>query len=286
MTSPDDDLSRLLRRELHAEAARFTFAQDGLSQIRERLRSRSLSPCGAASVWMRSGTATGFVTSLQRRWPGFLVKPGGAGRIRRGHSETTWPLPRSGRPRSRGVRRSGTRGRRRFPYPGAYDRFGTAWLRPVLAVAAVFLFAGTAMAVPGVRHAIVNIGSSSSGGGTSATGAGGTNGTGGTSGNGDSGTGGPADRQRPQIPGGQGNGTGSKGNVAATSPCRAPAPRAHGRQDTVEGRGHPQPGGRDPADPGGRRRRCRSRRRPRVGDADHSAGDAHADLLGSPETDR
>ena len=44
MTSPDDDLGRLLRRELHAEAARFTFAEDGLSQIRERLRSRALFP--------------------------------------------------------------------------------------------------------------------------------------------------------------------------------------------------------------------------------------------------
>ena len=44
MTSPDDDLGRLLRRELHAEAARFTFAENGLSQIRERLRSRSLFP--------------------------------------------------------------------------------------------------------------------------------------------------------------------------------------------------------------------------------------------------
>ena len=44
MTSPDDDLSRLLLRELHAEAARFTFAENGLSQIRERLRSRSVFP--------------------------------------------------------------------------------------------------------------------------------------------------------------------------------------------------------------------------------------------------
>ena len=85
MTSPDDDLSRLLRRELHAEAARFTFAEDGLSQIRERLRSRSLFPFwgGLRVDAERYGYRVRYVA--RRRWPGFLVRPGGAGRIRRGN---------------------------------------------------------------------------------------------------------------------------------------------------------------------------------------------------------
>ena len=93
----------------------------------------------------------------------------------------------------------------------AYQRFGTAWLRPVIALAAVCLFAGTAMAVPGVRHAIVNIGSSSSGSTT-------PGGTGGANSNGSG----------QKIPGGSGvagpRGRGN-GNVALrrTHPPARPA---------------------------------------------------------------
>jgi len=44
MTSSDDDLRKLLARELKAEAARFTPAEDSLSRIRGRLRSRPSFP--------------------------------------------------------------------------------------------------------------------------------------------------------------------------------------------------------------------------------------------------
>ena len=44
MTSSDDDLSWVLRRELNAEAARLSAAQDGLSQIRAQLGSRPAVP--------------------------------------------------------------------------------------------------------------------------------------------------------------------------------------------------------------------------------------------------
>jgi hypothetical protein len=154
MTSSDDDLSWVLRRELNAEAARLAAAQDGLSQIREQLRSRPSVP-----VW-------------GPLWGGLRVDAERYGlRARHLAAEgADWIVGMTGR----------------IPLPGRRDRAegragaqpGVAWLRPVLAVAAVCIFAGTAAAVPGLRHAITNIGSSGSGSTTSVTGKGGGSGLG------------------------------------------------------------------------------------------------------------
>jgi len=148
MTSPDDDLHWLLTRELQAEAARVTPAEDGLSQIRRRLRSRPFIPVwgGLRVDAERYGYRLRYVAAETLSW---IFRPAGQiGRV----------LPRQwvtvGK---RGATAAGS------GVSSAYQRFGTAWLRPVIALAAVCLFAGTAMAVPGVRHVIVNIGSSSSG---------------------------------------------------------------------------------------------------------------------------
>ncbi len=154
MTSSDDDLSWVLRRELNAEAARLAAAQDGLSQIRAQLRSRPSVP-----VW-------------GPLWGGLRVDAERYGlRARHLAAEAadwivgmTGRIPLLGR-RDRGEGRSGAQP-------------GLAWLRPVLAVAAVCIFAGTAAAVPGLRHAITNIGSSGSGSTTSVTGKGGGSGLG------------------------------------------------------------------------------------------------------------
>jgi hypothetical protein len=149
MTSSDDDLSWVLRRELNAEAARLAAAQDGLSQIRARLGSRPSVP-----VW-------------GPLWGGLRVDAERYGlRARHLAAEAAdWIAGLTGR----------------IPFPGRRDRTegrtgaqpGLGWLRPVLAVAAVCIFAGTAAAVPGLRHAISNIGSSGSGHTASVTGHGG-----------------------------------------------------------------------------------------------------------------
>src|ERR1700743_2448849 len=143
MTPSDDDFSWLLRRELHAEAAKLTPAQDGLGQIRGQLGSRS---------------------AFQRFWGGVQVDAQRYGLHARhllaevGYAILTalrfvagWPSSDS---------RSGA-------------HRGMVWLRPIVAFAAVCIFAGTAAAVPGLRHAITNIGSSNSGSTTSVNGTGG-----------------------------------------------------------------------------------------------------------------
>lgn len=154
MTSSDDDLSWVLRRELNAEAARLAAAEDGLSQIRAQLRSRRSVP-----VW---GPLRG----------GLRVDAGRYGLHARhlAAEAADWIVGRAGR----------------IPFPGRRNRAdgraraqpGVAWLRPVLAVAAVCICAGTAAAVPALRHAITNIGSSGSGSTTSVTGKGGGSGLG------------------------------------------------------------------------------------------------------------
>jgi hypothetical protein len=154
MTSSDDDLSWVLRRELNAEAARLAAAQDGLSQIRAQLRSRPSVP-----VW-------------GPLWGGLRVDAERYGlRARHLAAEAadrivgmTGRIPFLGRP-GRAEGRTGAQP-------------GLAWLRPVLAVAAVCIFAGTAAAIPGLRHAITTIGSSGSGSTTSVTGKGGGSGLG------------------------------------------------------------------------------------------------------------
>ena len=154
MTSSDDDLSWVLRRELNAEAARRQAAQDGLSQIRAQLRSRPAVP-----VW-------------SPLWGGLRVDAERYG-LRGRHlaaEAADWVVGVTGR----------------IPFLGRRDRAegrtgtqpGLVWLRPVLAVAAVCIFAGTAAAIPGLRHAITNIGSSGSGSTTSVTGHGGGSGMG------------------------------------------------------------------------------------------------------------
>jgi hypothetical protein len=154
MTSSDDDLSWVLRRELNAEAARLAAAQDGLSQIRAQLRSRPSVP-----VW-------------GPLWGGLRVDAERYGlRARHLAAEAAdWIVGMTGRIPLLG-RRDRAEGR-----TGAQP--GVTWLRPVLAVAAVCVFAGTAAAVPGLRHAITNIGSSGSGSTTSVTGKGGGSGLG------------------------------------------------------------------------------------------------------------
>jgi hypothetical protein len=154
MTSSDDDLSWVLRRELNAEAARLQAAQDGLSQIRAQLGSRPAVP-----VW---GPLRGGVRVDAERY-GLRARHLAA-------EAADWVVGLTGR----------------IPFLGRRDRAegrtgtqpGLVWLRPVLAVAMVGIFAGTAAAVPGLRHAITSIGSSGSGSTTSVTGHGGGSGLG------------------------------------------------------------------------------------------------------------
>src|SRR6202012_4117315 len=137
-TPSDDDLSWLLRHELHAEAARLTAAQDGLRQIRGQLGSRSV-----FQRW-RGGLRVDAVRyGLRAR---HLLAEAGSGVLAALRYVAGLPS------RSETGERSGT---------------GLVWLRPVVALAAVCLFAGTAAAVPGRRHAITNIGSCGGGGTTS-----------------------------------------------------------------------------------------------------------------------
>jgi hypothetical protein len=179
MTSSEDDLSWVLRRELNAEAARLAAAQDGLSKIRAQLRSRPSVP-----VW-------------GPLWGGLRVDAERYGLHARhlAAEAADWIVGMTGR----------------IPFPGRRDRAegragarpGLVWLRPVLAVAAVCIFAGTAAAIPGLRHAITNIGSSGSGRTASVTGHGGGSGLG---------TG------HHNSPGGNGTSGGQAGATATASP--------------------------------------------------------------------
>jgi hypothetical protein len=174
MTSSDDDLAWRLKRELHAEAARLVPAQDGLSQIRAQLRLRSAS----------------------RLWGGLRVDAERYGlHLRHLAAEgADWVVVQT--------RRVPFPGRSRGAHDDAGTRPGVVWLRPVLAVAAVCIFAGTAAAVPGLRHAITNIGSSGAGSPSSVTGHGGGSGAG---------TG-------QRISGGHGQGGTGTGTTATASP--------------------------------------------------------------------
>ena len=164
MTSSDDDLRKLLARELKAEAARFTPAEDGLSRIRGRLRSRPSFPLwgGLRVDAERYGYRLRYVAAEALAWLFSLARRG-------------WQVP-SGRFKTtpaaqEALAAGGVSARGRHSGAGAvsglratYQRVGTVGLRLVVAFAAVCLFAGTALAVPGVRNAIGSIASSSSGG--------------------------------------------------------------------------------------------------------------------------
>ncbi|HEY0718817.1 MAG TPA: hypothetical protein VGD68_14465 [Streptosporangiaceae bacterium] len=154
MTSSDDDLAWRLRRELHAEAARLMPAQDGLSQIHAQLRSRSSAPWwgGLRVDAERYGLHLRHLAAEAADWVVVQTR-----RI---------PFPGRSRGEHDGARRP------------AGARPGLVWLRPVLALAAVCIFAGTAAAVPGLRHAITSMGSSGTGRTTSVTGHGGGSGYG------------------------------------------------------------------------------------------------------------
>src|SRR3984957_13680278 len=128
MTSSDDDLSWLLRRELHAEAARLTPAQDGLGQSRGQLGSRS--------AWHHFAGGLRVDAERYGLHARYLAAEAADAVLR---------LLRFASGRSGGERHG--------------SRPAMVWLRPVVALAAVCIFAGTAAAVPGVRHAITNIGS-------------------------------------------------------------------------------------------------------------------------------
>ena len=147
MTSSDDDLSWLLRRELHAEAARLTPAPDGLGQIRGQLESRS--------AWHH------FTGSLRVDAERYGLH---ARHLAAEAGDAVMRLLRFASGRSGGERHG--------------SRPGMVWLRPVVALAAVCIFAGSAAAVPGVRHAITTIGSSNTGSTTPVNGSGGGNGAG------------------------------------------------------------------------------------------------------------
>src|SRR6201996_4913981 len=154
MTLSDDDLRWVLRRELNAEAARLSAAQDGLSQIRARLGSQPAIP-----LW---GPLRGGLRVDAERY-GLRARHLAA-------EAADWVI---GQARRIPFRPGRDRGQRDQAGSRTGARPGIVWLRPVLAMAAVCIFAGTAAAVPGLRHAITNIGSSGSGHTTSVTGHGG-----------------------------------------------------------------------------------------------------------------
>jgi hypothetical protein len=189
MTPSDDDLRWLLRRELHAEAARLAPAQDGLRQIRGRLGSRS-----SFTRWWGGVRVDAQRYGLHTR---HLLAEAADALLRSARFVAGWPSGRGGEARD-GARR------------------GIVWLRPVVALAAVCIFAGTAAAVPGVRHAITTIGSSGSGNTTSVNGQGGS---GGGSGAG-AGTG---VRQGNGSSPGQGGGTSMTASPSPPSTCKPAA---------------------------------------------------------------
>ena len=235
MTSSDDDLRKLLARELKAEAARFTPAEDGLSRIRGRLRSRpSFALWGGLRVDAeRYGYRLRYVAAEALAWLFSLARRGW--QVPSGRFKTTPATQVTAAPDalaaggvSAGVRHFGAgavSGLR-----ATYQRVGTLGLRLVVAFAAVCLFAGTAFAVPGFRNAIGSIASSSSGG--TGTGGGTGNGTGGGTGNGTgggtgNGTGGATGNG---TGGGTGNGTGNgTGQQPPGAPRVAPGPGGKGK---------------------------------------------------------
>ena len=109
-TASDDDLRRLLARELKAEAARFTPAEDGLqpdsraAEVPAVIPAVGRAPRGRGAVRLpgpvrgRGGPRVAF------------SPPGGSGRCRRGDSTT--PATRNGRPGHPGCPRSPQRSRR------------------------------------------------------------------------------------------------------------------------------------------------------------------------------
>ena len=169
MTSFDDDLRKLLARELKAEAARFTPAEDGLSRIRGRLRSRPSFPLwgGLRVDAERYGYRLRYVAAEALAWLFSLARrgwqvPSGRFKTTPATRVTAAPDALAASGVSAGVRHFGAgavSGLR-----ATYQRVGTVGLRLVVAFAAVCLFAGTAFAVPGFRNAIGSIASSSSGG--------------------------------------------------------------------------------------------------------------------------
>jgi hypothetical protein len=189
MTPSDDDLRWLLRRELHAEAARLASSQDGLRQIRGRLGSRS-----SFTRWWGGVRVDAQRYGLHTR---HLLAEGADALLRSARFVAGRPSGRGGEERD-GVHR------------------GIVWLRPVVALAAVCIFAGTAAAVPGVRHAITTIGSSGSGNTTS------VNGQGGSGGGSGAGTG--VRQGNGNSPPGQGGGTSTTASPSPTSTCE-PATR-------------------------------------------------------------
>ena len=190
MTSADDDLRRLLARELHAEAARFAPAEDGLRRIHGRLRSRPSFPLwgGLRVDAERYGYRVRYVAAEALAWLFSLARRGW--QVPSGRFKTTPATQATAAPATRAAHTADgvSAGTRRFG-AGAFSGFrvtyqwvGTIGLRLVVTVAAVCLFAGTALAVPGVRHVIGSLASSSSGGPGSGGGTGGTGGTGGGTG--------------------------------------------------------------------------------------------------------
>src|ERR1700761_1947031 len=198
MTSSDDDLRWVLRRELNAEAARLSAAQDGLSQIRARLGSQPAIP-----LW---GPLRGGLRVDAERY-GLRARHLAA-------EAADWVMAQARRIPFRPGR---DRGRRDQAGSRTGARPGIVWLRPVLALAAVCIFAGTAAAVPGVRHAITTIGSAGSGENTS------VNGPGGGGGGGGAGPAGPGGRQGNGTPPGRGGGPSPTPSPSPTSTCKPAA---------------------------------------------------------------
>jgi hypothetical protein len=113
MTSSDDDLDWLLTRELRAEADRITPAEDGLSQIRRRLRSRPFTPVwgGLRVDAERYGYRVRYVAAETLSW---IFRPAGQiGRVLPRHWVTAGK-----RMRRRNQRRS-RRACQRLPNAGA-----------------------------------------------------------------------------------------------------------------------------------------------------------------------
>ena len=169
MTSSDDDLRRLLARELKAEAARFTPAEDGLSRIRGRVRSRPSFPLwgGLRVDAERYGYRLRYVAAEALAWLFSLARRGW--QVPSGRFKTTPASQVTTAPDT--LAAAGVSAQARHFGAGAvsglrvtYQRVGTVGLRLIVAFAAVCLFAGTAFAVPGFRNAIGSIASSSSSG--------------------------------------------------------------------------------------------------------------------------
>jgi hypothetical protein len=82
MTVPEDDFSRQLARELHAEAAQFMPGDDGLDRIREQLRSRrpTQSWGGLRVAVEMYGYSARHLAAEILEWAADTVRPGGFAR--------------------------------------------------------------------------------------------------------------------------------------------------------------------------------------------------------------